>query len=220
MTTFLPVRSSAPGSSKIGKLTICPPQTVLRRPIKSGIALLVLLAIGAFCTVPILHAAQETELEYQVKAAYLYNFAKFVEWPDAKFQSPQTPLIIGVIGDDPFGVTLDQVVQGKTINGREVIIRRFTVGEDFKQCHLLFISRSMKNSVKGILDQLKGQNVLTVSEIDKFALRGGCINFFIANENVRFQINLSATERAGLRVSSKLLNVAKVVEDENKSTSD
>jgi hypothetical protein len=156
-------------------------------------------------------AAETAPLEYKVKAAFLYNFAKFVEWPAAKFPQPTSPFIIGVVGEDPFGNTLDETVKGKTINGRTIQIRRFASGEDLRQCHLLFVSRSLKDPLDTTLAGLKSESVLTVGETGQFVHQGGMINFIIVDDCVKFEINLDTTEQAGLKVSSKLSSVARVV---------
>ena len=162
-------------------------------------------------------ATETPSLEYKVKAAYLYNFAKFVEWPLKRFPEPDSPIIIGVVGEDPFGNVLDETVRGKSINGRKIIIRRLAPGEGLTQCHLLFISRSLRDSLDSLLAGLAKESVLTVSEIEKFAMRGGMINFVIANESVKCEINLDAAERSGLKISSKLSSVARVVKSETAS---
>jgi len=180
----------------------------------ASVLLSVVIALNALQ--PLWGAVESPTLEYQVKAAFLYNFAKFIEWPDEEFPAADSPLIIGIVGDDPFGSILDQTVRGKTINGHPLVLRRFVPGEDFKQCHLLFISRSLKDSVESILAALKSESIVTVSEIENFARRGGMINLIVADESVKFEINLPAVERAGLKISSKLLSVARAVIEERK----
>jgi len=180
--------------------------------------LLLFLLVGSAAALtlaaPDSRAAESASLEYKVKAAYLYNFAKFVEWPAEKFPQPASPIIIGVVGEDPFGDTLDETVKGKTVNGRSILIRRLAPGADLKQCHLLFISRSLKNSLASILAGLKSESVLTVSETDQFASRGGMIDLIIVDDSVKLEINLDTAERAGLKVSSKLSSVARVIKSE------
>lgn len=161
-----------------------------------------------------MRAAEAPTLEYQVKAAFLYNFTRFVEWPAGKFPAADSPFIIGVVGADPFGSILDQTVKDKTINGRRLIVQRFAPDEDLRQCHILFISRSLKDAVPFLLDQLKQESVLTVSELETFARRGGAINLVIVDERVKVEINPQAAQRAALKISSKLLQVARVVTEE------
>jgi hypothetical protein len=148
--------------------------------------------------------------EYEVKAAFLYKFASFVEWlPEAANKT----LCIAVIGDDRFGGALDEVVKGKSVNGRGFSIQRFKSGREAAGCQIVFISGSEKKRVRAILDQLEVPGILTVSEIPGFCEAGGMVNFEILEDKVRFEINPDAAERGGLKVSSKLLSVAKVVRE-------
>lgn len=148
--------------------------------------------------------------EYQVKAVFLLNFTKFVEWPSASLPSPESPIDICVMGDDPFGNELDQIVAGEVVNGRKVTALRVKNGPPPKACEVLFISRPDKDTLK-ILPGL-GPGVLTVGEGESFVRHGGMIAFVIVNRRVRFDINRTAAENAGLKISSKLLNVARAVE--------
>jgi hypothetical protein len=155
--------------------------------------------------------AQEALSEYQVKAAYLFNFLKFVEYPSESFADPLAPLVIGVVGDDPFGSALPQVVIGKTVQGRDLVIRVYRAGEDLRGAHLLFISASERKRIPKILSSLHGSSVLTVSDAVGFLDAGGMIQFLKENDRVRFTINVDATNQAKLKMSSKLLSLAKVV---------
>jgi hypothetical protein len=146
--------------------------------------------------------------EYQVKAVFLYRFASFVEWPEAVSRGP---LCIGLLGRDPFGNILDDAVKGKSISGRAFEIRRFKTVQQARDCHIVFISASEAKRLPAILEELRGRSVLTVSETPKFCLSGGVINFELVEDSVRLEINLDAAERAGLRMSSKILGVARVV---------
>jgi hypothetical protein len=171
--------------------------------------LIVLLSIH-FVTRPEVQA-QDAPSEYQVKAAYLFNFLKFVEYPNESFMDPLAPLVIGVVGDDPFGNALPQVVMGKTVQGRDLVIHVYRAGEDFRGAHILFISASEKKRLPVILSSLHGSSVLTVSDTEGFLDAGGMIQFLNENDRVRFAINLNAATQAKLKVSSKLLSLAKVV---------
>jgi hypothetical protein len=148
--------------------------------------------------------------EYEVKAAFLYKFASFVEWPA---ESAQGLMCIAVLGQDPFGAALDQVVRGKSINGRAFSIQRFKSGQDATGCPIVFIGASEKSRVRSILDRLQGLGILTVSEIPGFCRDGGMIGFELLEQKVRFEINPEAAERARLKLSSKLLSVAKIVRE-------
>ena len=148
--------------------------------------------------------------EYQIKAGFLINFIKFVEWPADAFGDEGASLVIGLIGDDPFGSALDEIVTGKTINGRRLEVRRLRWGQDLKGCHLLFISTSERKRLIQIFDALKGSSVLTVGETGQFNQQGGIINFVMDAKKVRFEINVATADRARLRISSKLLALARV----------
>jgi YfiR/HmsC-like len=155
--------------------------------------------------------AQDVLSEYQVKAAYLFNFLKFVEYPEESFADPLAPIVIGVVGEDPFGNALPQVVIGKTVQGRDLVIRIYHAGEDLRGAHILFISVSERKRLPVILSSLRGSSVLTVADTAGFLDAGGMIQFLNENGRVRFAINVDATSRAKLKMSSKLLSLAKVV---------
>lgn len=160
-------------------------------------------------------AAQSTPpIEYQVKAAFVFNLARFVEWPAQKFSTPDEPFVIGIVGDDPFEGALDGIVQGKTVNHHPIEIRRLTLGAEFKQCHILFISRSLKKSFNLILAETRADHVLTVSEIDRFAERGGAVGLLLEDENVKLEISRHTAEAAGLKMNSQLLRVARLAPED------
>jgi hypothetical protein len=149
-------------------------------------------------------------LEYEVKAAFLYNFAKFTEWPVE--EEGEDPIVIGVLGEDPFGELLDNTVRGKLVRGRTLQIKRFDkLSEDLKGCHILFIGVSESNRIARALKYLEGARVLTVGESRTFCSVGGSINFVLDRRRVRFEISVAAAERAGLKLSSKLLKLATLV---------
>jgi hypothetical protein len=145
-------------------------------------------------------------LEYQVKAAFLLNFTKFIDWPQSESAAP---FDICLVGDDPFGAVLDQMVEGETFQGRKLAVQRVRRPVP-AACHVLFIAKSEKD-VEGLLSSL-GPGVLTVGEESGFLHAGGMIGFVIAERRVRFDINEGASARAGLRISSKLLSIARSVE--------
>jgi hypothetical protein len=147
-------------------------------------------------------------IEYQTKAAFLFNFAKFVDWPPHKFNEPDSPLIIGIVGSDPFGGLLDEAVQGRQINDHSVLILHIETLEELRKCHMIFVCRSEAERLGPILSEVRGDNVLTVGETDKFISKGGIINFVMVGDTVRFQINDSAARHAGLKISSKLSSLA------------
>lgn len=149
--------------------------------------------------------------ETQLKAVFLFNFAQFVDWPGGAFATPDAPLVIGVLGEDPFGEVLDEVVRGERVGGRPLVVRRFRAVEEVDQCHLLFVGRSEAGRAGRILAALKGRPVLTVADMEDFAVRGGMIRFVTDRGRIRFRINLEAAKDAGLVLSSKLLRPAEIV---------
>jgi hypothetical protein len=153
--------------------------------------------------------AQDTLPEYQVKAAYLFNFLKFVEWPEEAFADSLAPIVIGIVGDDPFGSALPQVIIGKTVQGRDLVIRKYHVGEDLRGAHILFISVSERKRIPLILSSLRGSSVLTVADTEGFLDAGGMIQFLSESDHVRFAINGGAATQAKLKLSSKLLSLSR-----------
>jgi hypothetical protein len=149
--------------------------------------------------------------EYQLKAVFLFNFAQFVEWPPEAFPEAQTPLIIGVLGEDPFGIYLDDTVRGEKVNNRPLIVQRYHRLDEIKTCHILFVSQSEANRLEPIFTSLKGRNTLTVSDAVGFAQRGGMIRFVTERNKIRLRINLEAAKAANLTISSKLLRPAEIV---------
>lgn len=179
-----------------------------------GSALGIALWVGASSTTGALAQSREAS-EYQVKAAFLYNFAKFVEWPSDAARDSSDPITICIIGQDPFGTVLDEAVQGKTISGHKLVVRRSKPGQSWKGCQIAFISSSEGKDLPSVLERSKRSGVLTVGETEGFAQRGGMINFVIEQEKVHFEVNVEAAERAGLKISSKLLSLAKIVREQD-----
>lgn len=173
-----------------------------RSLLRMGIALA--LALPFFCR------AAGDSLEYQVKAAFLLNFTKFTEWPSSAFANASSPIAICVLGEDPFGNALNQIVAGEVVNDRKVVVQKAKVAPPSKACQVVFFGASEKDT-RRILPGL-GPGVLTVGEGEGFVHDGGMIAFVLENRRVRFEINQSAAENAGLKLSSKLLSVAKAVE--------
>ena len=155
------------------------------------------------------HSAAITRGEYEVKAAFLYKLALFVEWPPATFADPAAPFTIGVLGHDPFGARLDSMVAGKAVHRHGLRVRRFDRAEEaLGACHVLFISASEKDRIADITGALASQPVLTIGDTDGYAGGGVMINLTVREGSVRFEINQAAVSRAGLRVSSQLLDLA------------
>jgi len=149
-------------------------------------------------------------LEYQVKAVFLLNFTKFVEWPAGAFAGADSPIEICVLGEDKFGASLDQAVAGEAVNGRRVTVRRIMEAPAARGCQVLFLGAPEKERAR-ILAGLE-TGILTVGEGESFTHEGGMIAFFIEKRHVRFAINQTAAEKAGLKLSARLLNVASSVE--------
>jgi hypothetical protein len=149
--------------------------------------------------------------EDQVKAAYVYNFAKFVEWPLRDFASPTAPLRFCVLDDRSFESVLIQFVKGRAVAGHPVIVVPVQDGDQSRDCHILFIGTSHAGQIRQIINVLRDANVLTVGETKGFIEAGGIINFVLQDDQVRFQVNHKAAKQAGLGISSRLLAVAKVV---------
>ncbi len=153
--------------------------------------------------------------EYQVKAAFLYNFAKFVEWPREEFKTPRDPILVCVLGHNPFGTSLEDVIRGKTIDGRGVAFRQVSNAQQAGACQILFVSSEDGQRFHSLARGLKPAGILTVGEMQGFAAEGGIINFKLDGDRVRFEINVDAAEHAQLRISSKLLSLAQIVKTEN-----
>jgi uncharacterized protein DUF4154 len=168
----------------------------------------------AALVVPATPGTAEQRPEYSVKAAFLYHFVEFVEWP-ANAPLPAT-ITIGVLGKDPFGDLLDRAILHKVVMGRPLAVRRFETVEELQPCQILFVSSSEMSRLPEAFARLDGAPVLTVGEADRFARRGGMIGFLFEEDRVRLEINLAAAEATGLRVSSKLLSVARLVKADSR----
>jgi hypothetical protein len=173
---------------------------------------LVLLALGAS---PDAFAAAPPEVkrtpEYDLKAVFLYQFAHFVEWPARSFPDASTPITIGVLGDDPFGSGLDEIVSNEAVGGRKLIVRRYHTVDEIETCHVLFICPSEAGRMTAILSRLKGRNLLTVGDTKDFVTQNGVVGFTVARSRLKLRINLAAADSAKLTISSKLLRQAEIV---------
>lgn len=167
------------------------------------------LALAAFAGGA--RAAQDNPSEYQLKAAFVFNFAKFVDWPANTFSGPQSPFAICILGADPFGPAMDDALRGKTVVDHPVVVERIKDAAAARHCQIVFISGSEKHRLRDILESLKGANVLVVGDVDGFAAAGGTIELTLQDNRVRFAINTGAADGAGLRISSKLLALATIV---------
>jgi hypothetical protein len=171
-------------------------------------AVIVMLAL---LHIPILQAQQPKVSEYQVKATYLYNFGRFVQWPPNVAAAEGNSFSICVIGQDPFGSALDSILAGETIDGKAVVAKRVAKAQDALNCRVLYISSSEESRLKQVLMGLDKAGVLTVSDIPQFSQRGGMIQFVTAGNKIRFEVNLASAQEAGLTLSSDLLKVAATV---------
>jgi hypothetical protein len=167
---------------------------------------LVLLIIPVSYTI----IGQSQPTEYEVRAAFLYNFIKFVKWPRQVFKSSQDPIVIGIIGQDPFGNTLDTMIKERTIQSKKIIIKRYHRHEDVRYCHVLYMGLREKRYQVAILKHLEGIPVLTIGDFEDFTRLGGMIKFIVADNQVGFEINLEAVEKSNLEISAKLLKLAKI----------
>ena len=170
-----------------------------------------ILAIWLFLGGVALPAQTAVTKEYAVKAAFLFNFAQFVEWPPETFPEKETPLVIGVLGEDPFKGFLREMLRDDKAGNRPFRVEYYRRVEEIKQCHILFISNSESKRLDQILPKLKNRSVLTVGESDGFATNGGMIRFVTEGTKIRFRINNDAANAANLTISSKLLRLAEIV---------
>lgn len=149
--------------------------------------------------------------EYQVKAVFLFNFTLFAQWPPEAFAQDTSPLVIGVVGDDPFGRFLDEAVRGEKVGSRAVIVQRARQLEDLPTCHVLFVSQSEAPRLTQVLAAARARSILTVSDIEGFTAAGGMIRFLREGGKVRLRINVDAAKAAGVTLSSTLLRSAEIV---------
>lgn len=161
---------------------------------------------------PCAHAANESLSEYAIKAGFLYNFMKFVEWPQAAFKNDHAPITVCILGDDPFEENLE-FLRNATVKGRRLAITRLAGEENPGVCNVLFVSKSEQGRFKELLRPLRKRPVLTIGEADDFCSAGGIINLFTEHERVRFKINVDAAAHAGLKISSDLLRLAVIVRE-------
>ena len=170
---------------------------------KTALMLMVLLAVSVLFSKS---GVAQPYSEYEIKAAFLCNFASFVEWPENTFDSDTSVFIIGILGEDPFGAVMERIAQSYT--KRRIIIQRYSRVEMTVRCHILFVSSSNGDNLKDILDQLTGTSVLTVSDIEGFCALGGIVTFSKQKIKYGFEINRGAAKRADIKISSKLLRLA------------
>lgn len=177
-----------------------------------GLPILPLVFCLGQVLVPGAAAAQEDSVdEYKLKAAMLYNLTHFVEWPVSAYPDRQAPISLCILGQDPFAISLAATIPKETDNGRSMVVRHLQSDKETRGCHILYISSSERKTTAHIFATLNGSCILTVGEMTQFAARGGIIQFSMEDQHVRFDINLEAASRAGLKISSKLLALAQIV---------
>ena len=154
------------------------------------------------------HAQETQPSEYQLKAAFLYNFAKFVEWPSEALPQNNSPFVIGILGENPFADDLKKTVAGKKVSDHPIDVVPFSTAAEATNCHILFISSSEKTRLAEIFKSLQGVPILTVGETEQFTEAGGMVNFVREANKIRFQINDNTAKVARLKISSKLLSLA------------
>lgn len=181
------------------------------------VCVIMLTAYGYYLPVRAHGSLPDGLTEYEIKAGFLYNFTKFVEWPSEAFANAGDPIILGIVGANPFDKLLTTAARGKTVNGREVLIKQLREDGDLKSCHILFVSSSEKKHTAQILEKLAGANVLTVGEGDGFIASGGMIAFVLESNKIRLVINLERASEARLKISAKVIQVARLAGRESRA---
>lgn len=181
------------------------------RVIGPVVRFIVIIGTCALATsLPNAHAQSLSLREYQIKAAFLYNFIKFIDWPAQALPESSDTMTICLLGEDPFGEAIESI-KDKPAKGKRLSVRRIQGVKELTACHVLFVGSSEGKRLPQVMQSVQGLSVLTVGEMDEFVRQGGIINFVIEKNKVRFQINVDSASRAGLKLSSQLLSLAKVV---------
>jgi hypothetical protein len=172
------------------------------------ISILLIICLWVF------NAYSATFSEYEVKAAFIYNFTRFVEWPTNSFESTNSPIVIGILGKDPFGKILENVIKDETVKNRKLELKRYSKIEDItSNCHILFISKSEESKLPQILKYLEGKDVLTVGDFEGFAVGGGIIRLLTYEDKVKLRINLATAKRTNMVISSQILRAAEIIDE-------
>src|SRR3981081_681264 len=181
----------------------------------SRFRLLIMMAMVMLLSLGLDAHAQDSAAssEYLIKAGFIYNFANLVQWPSNSFAQPTSPIVIGILGEDPFGTILDRVLEGKKVNGRAFLVKRLKSVPDLKECHIVFVSSSEMTRLAEAIHSVKGMPILTIGEIPGFAKRGGIINLFLEDSKVHFEVNIEAAKQAELNISSRLLALATILQE-------
>jgi hypothetical protein len=166
------------------------------------------LSISAYSSIP---QQNEENAEYPIKLAFLYNFTKFVEWPADSYRDANAPLAICIVGHDPFSPDLETELRTRKVGDHPVDVRPLRAADSVNACHVVFVPVTEKDHADKIMKGLQGSNTLTVGESEGFAALGGIINLVVEGNKLRFEVNPDAADRAGLKISAKLLSMAKIV---------
>lgn len=196
-----PLQRESPGPFAVQRFSVFTSQRL--RWWRIGVALLFLPGSGGL--------AQKAETENQLKADCIFRFSQFVEWPSRAFTNSDASIVIGILGQDYLSAKIEQLIAGQIVHHRHLQVKLCKAVEEAERCHILFISRSESNAVKGILASLAGKSVLTVSDIDSFSSYGGMIRVLGEGSRIRFRINSNVAEKEGIIISSKLLRLAERV---------
>ena len=181
---------------------------------RSRLIVAVLLSLSVAVGANAQSTASAASSEYLIKAGFIYNFAQLVQWPSAAFSQADSPIVIGILGTDPFGTSIDRVVENKKLDGRSLVVKRLRWSKDLKElteCNILFVGSSEKEHIPDLINMVKWLPILTIGETPGFAARGGIINLTLEDNKVRFEVNIGAAKQANLNISSRLLALAKIV---------
>jgi len=201
---------------RLSRVLRAPGRAAPRRPRAATARALACVGLLAALLVPaaggtVGQEASRVSAEYDLKAAFLFNFTQFVEWPPEAFPEASTPITIGILGDDPFGRSLDEMVADEVVRNRKLLIRRFRDVAQVDACHVLFVSPSETRSLDRVLAALDRRSILTVGENPDFVAHSGIVAFVLSHNRLRLRINLAAARAARLTISSKLLRQAQIV---------
>ncbi len=175
-------------------------------------------ALSAVLALALCHASLLAQVynEPEVKAAFLYHFTSYVQYPASAFENSSSPYVIGILGKTDVAKALQEAIRGKTAMGRQIVVKQVVPGQELRMCHMLFVADSEARHLPKILDILGDAPVLTVGESAGFAGKGGIIGFFVEQNRLRFEVNLEAARRANLNISSKLLSLARIVKGDRR----
>lgn len=205
-------RFGRPGAPTVMEVHGCPCATRRTRSRFVIAWLMCALAIGATFIPRVTDAADEAPFEYRAKAAFIYRFIQFAEWPKEAFSSANASIVVGVLGDSAISKALGSL-KSMTAKGRRLEVKQLKGLEDIAKTHVLFVAESERKRVEGVLKTCRNAPILTVGETKEFAQLGGVINFYLKDRKIRFEVNLDATKRAKLKLSSKMLRLARIVRD-------